>query len=502
MAIRVKHDVSGRVSGDVAYATGKGQRAERDLRVAQQQAAERRRQALAENARQEALKQRQDEVEVQRVESQRSREFTADRDVYSRAGRVADLEFGRESTSIAGREAAEIQKSNALYEEKMRLLGYKKEIDIKQQAEIRRGNQSINDIKADESLEQWQKDDMIGQIKAKLRNVAVPNYVKPAPTALEDWQSRTQRTEDGVEFTIGADGLAHVSEVYKVRKEAMDAARETAAQEVKIKQEKANAEVTAKSDFLKSRNEMYLALIKADIEPEVAKTIVDERLPIPALTQEEMTAELNELIRIGGLEGKSPTEVIDSYAKATGGSQPQEQYPPSSENRHVLFDDLSKAEQEQGYGFLANRERYHREQEKPDIANLWGLSPFTELFAPQNKAQFREEYDANPKTRGKTGVNRLKEGVVPIDAKEVTDSQWKQMYSEYKRQENATSIESFKGFKELIRNNPEAIETYFIQGAETELPVQASTREKIRFAGDPKTNIHLNRLYNIGMGRK
>lgn len=161
MAITVRHDVSGRTAGDVAFETGRGQRRERDIVRAQAAAEEARRVRLAETARREALAQRQSEVEQAREdaeiarldklsEAERAREFTAERDVYSRAGRVAELEFGRETGTLAAREAEERRAREFALAAKHKADGDERQYTVEQQ----RKKDAINSsrVKIDEGV--------------------------------------------------------------------------------------------------------------------------------------------------------------------------------------------------------------------------------------------------------------------------------------------------------------------------------------------------------------
>ncbi len=111
MAITVRHDVSGRAAGDVAFRTGKGQRRERDLTRRQAAIEEDRRARLREQALEfrktesEADRERQlVEDEIRQRESEIGRQFLSERDEAGRKQRFGELEFGRETGRLESKE--------------------------------------------------------------------------------------------------------------------------------------------------------------------------------------------------------------------------------------------------------------------------------------------------------------------------------------------------------------------------------------------------------------
>jgi hypothetical protein len=339
MAIKKKFGVSGKTSGAIAFETGKGQRRERDLRVRQAQDAERRRQAIAENARQEALTQRQSEVKQRREDTaiarqdrideiQSGREFQVGRDVFDRAGRVEDLEFGRESTSIAGREAAERQAREFALAAKHKEDGDERQYTVEQQ----RKKDAINSsrVKIEEGISngtytQFQAEQLNQQLDALELGVSKmwgPKKITPQ----DELQSRTFTADNGTLMYIDGAGKVQAYPGQLTPQEKLEAVEKKETQEYEWEQDRQKAEFEVK----KAENDTYLALRKEGLTHTEATKDAADRFAAPVQVQSEQE-KLAALIQLGIAEGKTEDEVLDDYEAAIRGTNRPEEVIPQAD---------------------------------------------------------------------------------------------------------------------------------------------------------------------------
>ena len=258
MGIKVKHDVAGKVSGPVAYATGRGQRRERDIRAEEAAAKERARLQAAAAAQARALA-------AQRSEAQKNREFTADRDVYSRAGRVADLEFGRESTSIAAKEALKRHGIKAKFDAKMDLDRMQQGYDQTQKNQLKQLQKEINYINANTGPKGSgmrflpNEGEQLVYEKMDQINRVVPGHVESGPTPQEEMEKGmvTDPVTGERSLKNPKTGVYYQHPVDKFKQDARDTARETAAQVVKIKEKKDEAEYKQRTNTADLAEKIY-----------------------------------------------------------------------------------------------------------------------------------------------------------------------------------------------------------------------------------------------------
>jgi hypothetical protein len=323
MAIKKKFNVSGKLSGDIAFQTGQGQRRERDLRVAQDEAREVRRLRLAENARQEALELRKSETAQARedriAEAQAGREFTLERDVFARAGRVDDLEFSRESTTIAGRELAERQAREFALAAKHKQDGDERQYTVEQQ----RKKEAINSsrVKIDEGVangtytefqaEQFHQE--LDKQELGLSKMWGPKQITPQ----DELRQRTFTADNGTLMYIDGTGKVQAYPGQLTPQEKLEAAeaKETQEYDWEVDRQKAEFEVQSKkADMI----EKFMSGEFNEKSFDEVSAMVDKMFAAPAQTEQQ---QLDAIYEQGAKEGLSP-EQID--AKLQAQSQPQQ----------------------------------------------------------------------------------------------------------------------------------------------------------------------------------
>jgi hypothetical protein len=469
MAIRVKHAVSGKTSGDIAFQTGKGQRRERDLRVAQQQAAEQRRlQAAAESqdkslaARATEFEAGREDAEVERLdrlsEQERAREFTAERDVYSRAGRVEDLEFGRESTSIAGREAEERRAREFALAAKHKADGDERQYTVEQQ----RKKDAINSsrVKIDEGVangtytefqaEQFHQE--LDKQELGLSKMWGPKKITP----LDELKANTFTADNGTLMYYNLKtGKVEVFDGQITPLEKLEATEKEKTQQYDWDTaEKA----TAAEDALNRTKNII------DMANQLGITIPDaiERYDLinpksPAQVISDKTGRPIEQVK---------ADIAAAQQRGQQGSQPQGSpqptgQPQQAERRLKLLEELPAEDQEAVLNKFRKAEA-KRQKPRKGFSIYGGPAQGTKSnFVPMSEQQFIDLYnsDENFANDFKT---ELREGVAPATLKEATVSDKKAMYENYKTTvEPGEKLESKFRFEQLIEDDPEAIAFYF-----------------------------------------
>jgi hypothetical protein len=450
MAIKKKFSVSGKTSGDIAFQTGRGQRRERDLVRAQAAAEETRRVQLAENARQEALalrrsetKQAREDADIRRqdriAEAESGREFTLERDVFARAGKIDDLEFGRESTSIAGREAEEQRAREFALAAKHKADGDERQYTIEQQRKLEAINSSrvkIQEGLANGTITDFQakqfEQELISQ-QLNITKVWGPKQV----TRQDQLKADTFTADNGTLMYIDGAGKVQAYPGQLTPQEKLEAAEKKETQEYdwEVKRQEAEFDVQSKkADMI----EKFMSSEVNEKSFEQVSEMVDKMFaaPVQPQTEQEITAELNELIRIGASEGKSATEVIDLYEAATGKPQPQERTQAEAaaqaqvlaskpganyeQFRSLSFDEHSPEVQAGIAEFGEIREKNRQSGGR----NLLGED--AQGFGAQSPEQFVQEFNSNDELKRTVMTQVVREEVLKM-----TSADWEEAFANY-----------------------------------------------------------------------
>ena len=284
MGIRVKHAVSGELAGDIAFQTGRGQRAERDLRVAQQQAAETRRLRLAETARRESLELRKSETAQARLdriaESEREREFTLERDIYQQAGRVSDLEFGRETGSLAAQAAEERRAREFALAAKHQADGDERQYTLEQQRKkdaINSSRAKIAEGVADGTYTEFQAEQFHQELDKQELGISKmwgPKQITPQ----DELKQRTFTADNGTLMYIDGKGTVQTYPGQLTPQEKLEATEKEKTQEYEWEQDRKKAAFDAQS----TKADMMATLMdKNGLSYEEAATTVDKMFAPP-----------------------------------------------------------------------------------------------------------------------------------------------------------------------------------------------------------------------------
>jgi len=393
------------------------------------------------------------------------------------------LEFGRESTSIAAKEAEERKAREFALAAKHEADGDERRYTIAQKRRIEALDKQADDLDValnEHSIDKEQYDEFMAANTLSRLNIT-KRYQEHIRTPREDYNSRTQTSKEGIVTFIDKNGDKKLDPEYELKMNRQDAADKKVFEQAKIKQDQAKAKATAKSDYRDKRSDMYLALIKADIEPEVAKTIVDERLPIPALTQEEQLAKIYQVGREKGMSdeqikqsvqgGESPQTEQQNTQEQSVGSQFEQntqeqsvgsQFEQNTQEQSVgsQFEQNTQEDQEAILEWYRKRERNRHSSSSSLLTPRYGSKGKEIKFGRQNEAQFIAEYNTNEKLRTEVQAKIIREKV-----SRMTSEDWANAYAEYKAASAGKLLEytSEREFKSKMRKtkNRDELRDYF-----------------------------------------
>lgn len=313
MAIKVGHLVGGRASGEVAFATGKGQRAERDLRVAQANAREKRRLRLAENARKEALAQRNRELALSRQDAERNRQLTLQRDVFQRAGRVDDRAFDRETGSLAAREREERTAREFALAAKHKADGDERQYTVEQKRKkdgINSSRAKIAEGLANGTYTEFQAQQFnqeFDRLELGISKMWGPKQVTPQ----DELRQRTFTADNGTLMYIDGAGKVQAYPGQLTPQEKLKATEDQKTQEYEWEQDRIEAEFKVQS---KKADMVATLMDKNELTFEEASTTVDKMFAAPRTPEERQI--VSQLQSIGMTD-----EVIEKAVQQEGSLQ-------------------------------------------------------------------------------------------------------------------------------------------------------------------------------------